>query len=496
MACVFKRGKRPDLVYGVSFYTLKRERRFSYSVGPDKVAADVLARRIERLERLRVSGEPLDADMSTWMAGLPNHLRDKLVVADLLHGHKAAAGKSINEHLADFAVSLRAKGDTEKRIRDVTGRAERIFRMAGIKSLSGIDPTEVDKVLPRLSDEGLSSRTLAGYVQSVKQFCDWAVQHGRLSRNPIRHMTVKDKGDRKKRRRPLTVDEVRTLVTTTADGPIRHGIDGSDRAMLYAFAAETGCRAGDVVALVVGDFDLGAGDDPVSFTIRSGTTKNRRERTLLLSPGLSAVVRDHLSGKLPTAKAFKTPRIDAFAKMLRKDCKAAGIEVVDDAGREIDFHGLRVTSASLMVSGGFDVKLAQQRLGHHDPALTLKVYAMTYREVEAAAVRRLPDLTARPGGERQKATGTHDGPAAQSEADGPSRTGAQRSAQRARNIPARQGSSSFVTDSDDGGGRDGQKPPKTPGKTADMHNGSSSFVKATSGIRTPDLCFTKAPLYH
>ena len=57
-------------------------------------------------------------------------------------------------------------------------------------------------------------------------------------------------------------------------------------------------------------------------------------------------------------------------QMLRKDCHEAQIETIDGSGRQIDFHALRVTSASILVAGDFDVKLAQQRLGHLDPSLT------------------------------------------------------------------------------------------------------------------------------
>ena len=43
-----------------------------------------------------------------------------------------------------------------------------------------------------------------------------------------------------------------------------------------------------------------------------------------------------------------------------------GIAAIDDSGREVDFHLLHVTSVSLLVSGGFDVKLAQRWLATFD----------------------------------------------------------------------------------------------------------------------------------
>ena len=492
MASTYKRGKRPNFTFGISFYSLKRDHRFYHLVGPDKMTADALARRIKALEAARISGDSLGPELSKWLERLPVTLRQKLVEADLLDGHRAAAGVSRRQHLEDFAKSLEAKGITTKRIKIVTGRCCGIFKIAGIKTLAGITPSKAENALTAVAGHGghkLTSCTKSAYLQAIKQFCRWAVQHGRMTTNPIEHLSVKLAGDVTKRRRPLTVEEVRLLVTNTIGGPDRHRIGGPERGLIYAFTAETGCRAGEVAVLIVGDFDQT--DELVSVTIRGRTTKNRKERSLLLSVGLSALVRQHLASKVPEAKAFHTPRLDAFAKMLRKDLKAAGVAVIDDAGREVDFHGLRVTSASLMVANGIDVKLAQQRLGHRDPSLTLKVYAMTYREAEIDAMKRMPDLTVSPRAASVQATGTEDNRAATRGDEQ-----AQRAAQRARNISVRSRSSSFMRGQDNSGKGNAHKPLETSSPSVEMRDGSSQCAKATSGIRTLDLRFTKAPLYH
>ena len=475
MASVFKRGKRPHVTFWVSFYALRSERRYSYCVGPDRVTAQTLADRIESLERLRISGDPLPPDTEKWVERLPASLLNKIVSADLIDGHKAAAGVTIEQHLEDFAGSLQAKGDTPKQVVQVASRCDRLLK--------------IENALRTIANEGkrkLTSRTKGFYLASIKQFCEWAVRQGRIASNAIEHLSVKFAGDVKKRRRPLTVEEVRTLVTVTTDGPERHRISGTDRAILYAFTAETGCRAGEVAAFTAGDFDLS--DELVSVLVRSNTTKNGKDRSLLISTGLSVLLCNHLGHKTSEAKAFSTPRLDAFAKMLRKDCDAAGIPTVDGAGREVDFHALRVTSASLMVTGGFDVKLAQQRLGHHDPALTLKVYAMTYRETEADAVRNMPDLTAQPTTATARATGTDNSAITNDKS-------AQRAAQRACNIQVRNGSSSFVMEGDDGYDVEERKPLQSLQDNVVVRDVSSPRTKATFRTRTGDLRFTKPLLY-
>ena len=484
MASVFKEGKRPNVTHGVSFHDLKRQKRFWHRVGPDRATAKALAERIERLERLRTSGDPLDTSLTQWLERLPTALRDKLVQADLVDGHRAAAGLSVEQHLKDFAKSLRVKGDTEKHVEQTKRRVLKVLTVGQVKTLSDISPARIEQALSIIASQGrrkLTSKTKKYYLACVDSFCKWAVQNGRMSSNPLKHLTVKLTGDSTKRRRPLTVDEVRRLVSTTAIEPDRFGIPGHERALIYVFTAETGCRAGEVRALVVGDFDLS--QDLVNVTIRSGTTKNRKERSLLLSTGLSSLIRHHVGGKLPTVSAFRLPSKYNMADMVRQDCQAASIPVVDDAGREVDFHALRVTAASLLVAEGFDVKLAQQRLGHHDPSLTLKVYAKTYREGEVAAMRRMPDLTAAPDKLTVIATGTDDKMIRVDENDPNS---AQHSAQQARIISVHEVSSSFAGHEDGSTDRAERKPLSTKGDSVMVHDDSSSFAKGRGGIRTHD----------
>ena len=494
MATVFREGKRSSPRFGVSFHDLKGQRRFWYRVGPDKATAKAVARRIDTLKSRRLSDESLRPEMVQWLEQLPTNLRDKLVQAGLVDSQRAAAGQAIDEHLAQFEESLRAKGITPKRIRQVINRTQRVLEAARVATLSEITPARVEHVLTEIrNQDDVTSRTRSFYLASVKQFCRWAVRNGLMASNPLEHLSVKLAGDVKKRRRPLTVEETRRLVTTTADGPVRHGTSGPERALIYVFTAETGCRAGEVAALSAGDFDVST--DHGSVTVQSGTTKNRRERSVLLSESLSALIRKHLAGKLPTAPAFKTPRVDAFAKMLRKDCREAGIEIRDASGREVDFHALRVTSASLLVASGVDVKLAQQRLGHHDSSLTLNVYAMTYREAEVDAMRKMPDLTAKPTTEQARSTGTDDCPASSDEASKPVK-GAQQKAQQKRSISVRSGSSSCATEGGVPEDAEECKSLKNQKDSASIHSDSSSFIKAGGRTRTCDLRFTKPPLCH
>ena len=102
-----------------------------------------------------------------------------------------------------------------------------------------------------------------------------------------------------------------------------------------------------------------------------------------------------------------TPGGTEVIDMLRADLNAAGIPYRDEAGRVADFHALRHTLGTLLAASGTHAKVAQSLMRHSDINLMMSLYSHSYREDEAAAVGRLPDLSRR-GGQSAVATGTED----------------------------------------------------------------------------------------
>jgi integrase len=61
----------------------------------------------------------------------------------------------------------------------------------------------------------------------------------------------------------------------------------------------------------------------------------------------------------------------------------------------IGFHDLRRTAATILVANRIDMKTAQVRLGHANPALTLKIYAQATTEQDRAAAAMIDSYFAR-----------------------------------------------------------------------------------------------------
>jgi hypothetical protein len=95
------------------------------------------------------------------------------------------------------------------------------------------------------------------------------------------------------------------------------------------------------------------------------------------------------------------------AEMLACDLKAAGIAPETASGIE-DFHAVRGSYISHLVSSGASVKTCQVLARHSTPSLTIGIYAKASLHDIKGAVEGLPDLDTRstPKPETMAATGT------------------------------------------------------------------------------------------
>src|SRR5262249_41995256 len=157
-----------------------------------------------------------------------------------------------------------------------------------------------------------------------KAFCRWMIKERRAAENPVAHLDgLNTKTDRRHDRRALTVDELVKLLNKTRSGPARKGMTGTERAMLYRLAVETGLRAGELRSLTRQSFDLDS--EQPTVTVAAECSKRRREDTLPLRPELVTELRSFLASLVPSAPVFHLPIKSKIVLMFRADLKAAGI---------------------------------------------------------------------------------------------------------------------------------------------------------------------------
>ena len=347
----------------------------------------------------------------------------ELEMAGIVDKYARHRKKPLAEHLVDFEQSLLARGVTAAYAKLVRSRVKRVFDESKVvfwndlqasavqKTISGLrkyaKTVEIEKIngrkvkKPKLKDiGGIAAQTCNYYSKGVKQFCRWMVQDQRAAESPVEHLRlINARADRRHDRRPFELDEIRRLLEATAAAPLRYGMSGYERALLYRLTVETGLRRDEVKSLEKASFDF----ENCTVTVKAAYSKNRREATLPLKKGTASELEAFLAGKLPNKQAFNIPR--KTAEMLRADLAATEIQddsgkivlkaipYVDEAGRYGDFHSLRHSTGSLLAASGVHPKVAQSIMRHSDINLTMSTYTHVLRGQESEAVEGLPDFS-------------------------------------------------------------------------------------------------------
>jgi len=390
-------------------------RRQNLTAFPHEGQTRFLASRIEELTAY--SGEPIPAALREYFGRLPSGIVSVLQECGLLESEPALA-KPLGELVGMYEQALCARERSAGHVKETVRMIREVFDACGFESWRQIKDAKVEAYLRDLreGERHVSYRRSNAYLTACQSFANWIVNDRAWApESPLRRLKrLSDKEAPRHTRRALGIEELRTLLRKTAEGPERYGMTGRERYLLYRLAIETGLRRGEIRRLQKGDFDLDAG----TVTVRAvRATKNKRTREQALSPGLCAELREFLSSKLPAVKAFGGSYVqltDRTADMLREDLDAAGLPYKDDRGNVFDFHSLRVETASLLIAAGVDPKQAQEIMRHSTIGLTMDTYARVLGDKrKAAAVAALPDLSL-PESQRQAVvrTGTDDLPAA------------------------------------------------------------------------------------
>ena len=360
----------------------------------DKRQSAKFEEKLKVLIEKRENNEPL-GDLSKWVESLPLRTKERFVKTGLLEKRRFIAAKSLEAHIRDFEASLAAKSNTGRHIRTSLARIEQIVTECDFKSWSDISADRIERYLAELRKKkgGISKATSNHYLQAIQQFCNWMVDNGRASVSPVRILKKLRilKADRKRIRRALEPDEIRRLLEITARAPVRKGMTGEERRLLYKLAIESGLRANELRSLTVSSFDF----ENRTVTIIDAYSKNRKESVLPLRPETAAELRAFFRGKLPGVKAFGgsyKQLTDRTADVLKLDLADAGINYIE-GGYFFDFHAHRHETGTLLAATGTSPAVAQSIMRHSNVSLTMNVYTHTLTGQEARAIENLPDLS-------------------------------------------------------------------------------------------------------
>jgi site-specific recombinase XerD len=368
----------------------------------------VLADKIKRLLGYQAVSESPDVALLAWFNSpdRPAEIREQLIAAGLLEPPKEEEETErllLDDMVSEFERHLSFEKERSSRyIAAQVSILNRIFRECGFRRWEDIDATSIRSYLLSLrsGDKPVCKRTHNGLVQTVGQFCTWAVDnedYEQIEHSPVARLRRLDKQqtDRRRIRRVLTPDECRRLLETTMQSPeVVEGMDGHERALLWRFMLETGLRRIEVQTLILSDLCL---DDPKQpfVRVRAVNSKNRTEARIPIRGPLAAALKTFVQQRQDRATVIvfggAFSRLSHHAvKALKFDLKAAGIAYADSTGAVIDLHSLRHTFVTRLGKSGVDIDTVK-RLARHASIATTARYMHTDEEAKRQGIERLPD---------------------------------------------------------------------------------------------------------
>jgi integrase len=265
-------------------------------------------------------------------------------------------------------------------------------------ALASIDTLAVREWRAGLLAGGLSPKRAGKALQVLSQILALAVEGGRLARNPA--TGVKPPKVQRKEMHFLDAEQVEWLAAV-ADVRYRP---------LILFAAYTGLRPCELVALRVGRLDLlrctaRVVEAAVEVSrLEWGPVKTHEARTVRMPRSVAEEIAASLAARPHNREAlvFTAPmggplsRAD-FVRNYFKPAMLAANEAMTKLPKDqrpallpegLRFYDLRHTCASLLIAQGASVKAVQAQLGHATASITLDTYGHLFpSEMEALANR-------------------------------------------------------------------------------------------------------------
>ncbi len=257
---------------------------------------------------------------------------------------------------------------------------QKLFRFFRKEKMDWLKAGEKDLIrfIHHQSRAGLSPRSMARLISSLKSFYRFLILDGILKKNPA--VNLSSPKTWLALPKFLTVKEVELLLSQPEEETVR-GI--RDKAMLELLYA-TGLRASELVLLKVKDMNMEDG-----FLLCFG--KGGKERIVPIGESAVEAVRKYLDEARPkllkksSEFLFMTQRGGAFTrqgfwKLLKGYARKAGLDL------KISPHILRHSFATHLLERGADLRSVQLMLGHSQITTT-----QVYTHVSRKRLRRVYD---------------------------------------------------------------------------------------------------------
>ena len=240
-----------------------------------------------------------------------------------------------------------------------------------------IGTAEVERHLSDRIQKGLSKRSQARLLSSLRSFFNWCIEEGDLKDNPCDRIDAPKLG--KYLPAVLSVEEVDAIMESV-DLKASSGL--RDRAILEVLYG-CGLRVSECTGLLLSHVHLDEGYVDV-------VGKGNKQRIIPLGEMAAEAIRNYLPARPePSARACEDilflnrsgrplSRVSVF-NLVKERAMAAGIH------KEISPHTFRHSFATHLIEGGADLRIVQEMLGH-ESILTTEIYTHIDSSTWQAAV--------------------------------------------------------------------------------------------------------------
>jgi integrase/recombinase XerD len=266
------------------------------------------------------------------------------------------AENTVAAYLSDLNLCLR-------QLRPATAASE--------AALEWLNPEALQEFFAALAGLGFRPATLSRYVSSLRGYCEYLRDTGRLDEDPCRAVRI----PKAQRYKPhaLSHAEIQTLYGWV-ESRVAAGGKGSRRdAALLELLYGLGLRISEAITLPL---------DSLRFEedVVLAQGKGNKQRIVPLGAKVRATLRDYVYGegdgeraavaKPQTATVIVNSRGTPLSRMgawkiIRRLCADAGLEA-----EEISPHTFRHTFATHLIEAGADLRAVQELLGHADISTT------------------------------------------------------------------------------------------------------------------------------
>ncbi|MBZ8121439.1 tyrosine-type recombinase/integrase [Bacillus thuringiensis] len=265
-----------------------------------------------------------------------------------------------------------------------------IMPTIGMVSLHKLNAIHIQKCYKATIDKGIANNSILLMHKILKSALNLAVKQNVITKKPANFAEIPKK--EKSSIQPWTEEEVKSFLFHSQDSRYHIG---------YVIAITTGMRLGEVLGLRWQDVDFKNSTVTINQTIGFDnkvklTAKNKSsKRTIPVPAKIIEALKKYRTQvnkeKLRLGSAYKDLDLincNEVGEVLKRcTFRAHFKKIIKKAGiKEIRFHDVRHTHATLLLKQGVNPKIISERLGHTDISMTLRIYSHILPNMQKEAV--------------------------------------------------------------------------------------------------------------